>query len=113
MLFGPAFGLSAVLLLFGLNAVLRTYGANREVFLPAQHVIIVMVAVLGPIIVLAMRWMLSSSESRTIRRPRAAASPDCRMRSGSIWPSPGARWWFRSYWPHSDAGFTSPRTRRW
>ena len=30
MLFGPAFGLSALLLLFALNAVLRTYGANRE-----------------------------------------------------------------------------------
>jgi hypothetical protein len=56
MLFGPAFGLSALLLLFGLNAVLRTYGTNREIFLPAQSVIIMMISLLGPIIVLATQF---------------------------------------------------------
>jgi len=56
MLFGPAFGLAALLLLFGLNAVLRTYGANREIFLPAQYVIILMTSLLGPIIVLALQF---------------------------------------------------------
>ena len=44
------------MLLFGLNAVLRTYGTNREIFLPAQHVITSMTAVLGPIIVLALQF---------------------------------------------------------
>ncbi len=43
-------------MLFGLNAVLRTYGANREIFLPAQNVIVMMTAVLGPIIVLALQF---------------------------------------------------------
>ncbi|RKT43829.1 hypothetical protein BDD21_1189 [Thiocapsa rosea] len=56
MLFGPAFGLSALLLLFGLNAVLRTYGANREIFLPAQHVILLMTSLLGPILVLSLQF---------------------------------------------------------
>lgn len=56
MLLGPAFGLSALLLLFGLNAVLRTYGANREIFLPTQYVILRMTSLLGPLIVLAMQF---------------------------------------------------------
>jgi hypothetical protein len=72
MLFGPAFGLSALLLLFGLNALLRTYGANRDIFLPAQHVIILMTAVLGPIIVLALQF----SNTLDLQSFRAANAPE-------------------------------------
>lgn len=56
MLFGPSFGLASLLLLFGLNALLRTYGSNREIFLPAQSVIVVMISLLGPIIVLGTQF---------------------------------------------------------
>jgi len=75
MLFGPAFGLSALLLLFGLNAVLRTYGANREIFLPAQQVIILMISVLGPIIVLALQF--SNALDLQFFRIENAQAADC------------------------------------
>lgn len=73
MLLGPAFGLSALLLLFGLNAVLRTYGANREVFLPAQYVIVRITSLLGPILVIAMQFSnaLDLQHFRVMRDPEA------------------------------------------
>lgn len=75
MLFGPAFGLSALLLLFGLNAVLRTYGKNREIFLPAQHVILRSTSLLGPILVIAMQFSnaLDLQHFRALNLPDAAS----------------------------------------
>jgi hypothetical protein len=71
MLFGPAFGLSALLLLFGLNAVLRTYGMNREVFLPAQYVIVRITSLLGPVLVIAMQF----SNALDLQHFRVASDP--------------------------------------
>lgn len=73
-------------MLFGLNAVLRTYGANREIFLPAQNVIVMMTAVLGPIIVLALQFSnaLDVQFFRVEHYPEAARC--------SIAGLPGAIW---------------------
>jgi hypothetical protein len=54
--YGSAFGLAAILMLFGLHAVLRTYGANRAVFGPAQRVIVLTTSVLAPVVLLALQF---------------------------------------------------------
>ena len=56
LLLGGMFGLSTLLLLLGLHAVLRSYGANRLVFAPARQLIRVMIAILGPVLVLALQF---------------------------------------------------------
>lgn len=56
LLLGGVFGLSTLLLLVGLHAVLGSYGANRLVFGSARHLIRVMTAILGPILVLALQF---------------------------------------------------------
>lgn len=53
---GGAFGLSTLLLLLGLHAVIRSYGANRLVFAPAQRLIRFVIAVVGPILILALQF---------------------------------------------------------
>lgn len=72
MLLGPAFGLASLLLLFGLSAVLRTYGANREVFRPAQNVILSMTALLGPVLVIALQF----SNALDLAQVRVQAAPE-------------------------------------
>jgi hypothetical protein len=56
VVYGSAFGLAAILMLFGLHAVLRTYGANRAVFGPAQRVIVLTTSVLAPVVLLALQF---------------------------------------------------------
>ena len=56
MVYGSAFGLSTILMLFGLHAVLRSYGANRVVFGPAQRVIVLATSVLAPTVLLALQF---------------------------------------------------------
>ncbi len=56
MVYGSAFGLATILMLFGLHAVLRSYGANRVVFGPAQRVIVLGTSVLAPTVLLALQF---------------------------------------------------------
>jgi hypothetical protein len=86
MLFGPTFGLATLLLLFGLNALLRTYGANREIFLPAQSVIILMTSVLGPVIVLALQFS-NALDLQFFRIENAPEATSCSIAGmpDSIW----------------------------
>ena len=74
VVYGSAFGLAAILMLFGLHAVLRTYGANRVVFGPAQRVIVLTTSVLAPVVLLALQF----GSALDVTRFRAASgSVDC------------------------------------
>ena len=64
MLNGAAFGAATLLLLFGLRGVLRSFGANREVFEPAQGVILVVTSVVGPAMLLALQFSNSLDVER-------------------------------------------------
>lgn len=71
LLNGAAFGLSTLLLLLGLRAVLASYGRNRQVFLPARNVMLVMTAVLGPVAALS----LQCANALDVERYRASIAP--------------------------------------
>lgn len=70
LMYGSAFGLASILMLFGLHAVLRTYGANRVMFAPAQRVIVLTTSVFGPVLLLALQF----GSALDISRARAATS---------------------------------------
>ncbi len=72
MLLGAAFGLATLLLLFGLHAILRTYGANRDVFAPADDLVMTVTSVLAPVLVLALQF----SNTLDLQRYRAGESTD-------------------------------------
>lgn len=72
MLNGAAFGLATLLLLLGLRAILRTYGANREVFAPANALIMTVTSVLAPLIVIALQF----SNTFDLQRYRVGAETD-------------------------------------
>lgn len=75
LLFGASMGLSSLLLLLGLHTVLVSYGRNRMVFLPAREIILVAMALLGPLVIVAMQF----SNALDIEAARLAADddPDC------------------------------------
>ena len=56
LLNGVAFGLTALLLLFALRAILATYGTNRQVFRPAEQIILGATAVFGPVVLLSLQF---------------------------------------------------------
>jgi hypothetical protein len=64
VVYGSAFGLASVLMLFGLHAVLRTYAPNRSVFAPAQRVIVLTTSVLAPVMLLALQFGSALDVSR-------------------------------------------------
>ena len=76
LLLGGTFGLSTLLLLLGLQAVLRSYGANRLVFAPARQLIRVMIAIIGPVLLLALQF----SSALDLARYRLEADPSAPAR---------------------------------
>lgn len=72
MLYGAAFGLATLLLLFGLHAILRTYGGNRDTFAPASDLIMTVTSVLAPVLVLALQF----SNTLDLQRYRAGGTTD-------------------------------------
>ncbi len=114
MVYGSAFGLATVLMLFGLHAVLRSYGANRVVFGSAQRVIVLATSVLAPTVLLALQF----GSALDLARFRTAASdaPECGFAGlpSSVWVdllivsvafvALGLMWLLRARMPHrSDA----------
>ncbi len=111
VVYGSAFGLAAILMLFGLHAVLRTYGANRTVFGPAQRVIVLTTSVLGPVVLLALQF----GSALDVTRFRASSGDiDCgfgRLPT-SVWidllivsiafAAVGLMWILRERIPHRD-----------
>lgn len=87
LLFGGALGLSSLLLLFGLHSVLGAYGANRQVFRPAQRVILAMIAILGPAVVLALQF----SSALDLERYRLGADGTTPESCGA-WGVPDGVW---------------------
>lgn len=84
LLYGSAFGLSSILLLFGLSAVLRTYGANRNALEPAQRVMVFATGLLGPMVLLALQF----GSALDIARFRTAAGDlECDLAGlpNSVW----------------------------
>lgn len=53
---GVAFGLTTLLLVFALREILATYGSNREIFRPAERIILLLTSTFGPIIVLSFQF---------------------------------------------------------
>ena len=87
LLLGGMFGLSTLLLLLGLQAVLRSYGANRLVFAPARHLIRVMTAILGPVLVLALQFSSALDLARYRLHADTGALAQCDIAGfpASVW----------------------------
>ena len=85
LLYGSAFGLATILMLFGLHAVLRSYGANRLVFGSAQRVIILATSVLAPILLLALQF--GSALDLAQYRTATSDEPQCGFAGlpSSVW----------------------------
>lgn len=75
LLLGAAMGLSSLLLLLALHTLLLTYGRNRAAFQPARQIILVAMALLGPLVVVALQF----ANALDIERVRLASEqdPDC------------------------------------
>jgi hypothetical protein len=70
LLYGWAFGLSALLLLLGLHAILRA-STKRTLFAPARRVVIGTIAVIGPLVVLGLQF----SNVLDVERYRSRVEP--------------------------------------
>lgn len=84
LIYGSAFGLATILMLFGLHAVLLAYGKNRTIFGPAQRVIVVTTSVLGPVVLLALQF----GSALDLTRVRSTSTDvDCALGGlpSSIW----------------------------
>ena len=79
MLNGTAFGLTTLLLLFGMHELLRAYGANRQVFEPARHIIVVMTSMVGPLMMLAFQFSNTVDLERYRTASTDASSVQCGM----------------------------------
>jgi hypothetical protein len=76
LIYGSAFGMSTLLLLFALHALLSSFGPNRDVFAPAQNVILGGTSVAGPIVLLALQFG-SALDIERFRALRAGDEAAC------------------------------------
>ena len=75
LIYGTAFGLSALLVLLGLQAALRSYGRGDRVFGPSRAMIVRVTAVVGPVVLLGMQFSNALDIERFRVQVGAAEAP--------------------------------------